>query len=757
MRTPPAVGPAGFVMGGVAPGPGEPETVVVDRAGRTAAADELCVSAYAAAQAPETGCALVAVGGYGRGELAPYSDLDVVLVHEAAVGLGDAGERIWYPLWDSGAKLDHSVRSEQDVIEQADADVRVALGLLDVRHLAGDPNLTLRLRSSVLAHWRRTARSRLPALRELVAKRHALMGELAHLSVPDLKESEGGLRDATVLKALVATWLVDVPHVDLERSRRTLLDVRDALHGVAGRATDRVAPELWDDLADALDLEGADDAQRQVRQLGRRITHLSRLTWRRVDGVLARPSSGRRAELETVEPGVALSAGEVVLTRDARPADDPTLLLRAAAVAAERDLELAPATAARLVAECPALPEPWPPGARQALVRLLAAGTGLLPVWETLEETGALDAVLPEWERIRLLPHASAIHRFTVDRHVVETCREAARLIRGVARPDVLLVACLLHDIGKGGLTEHSVAGEPLARRIATRMGFDDDAVALVGLLVRHHLALVDTATTRDPADPATARQLADRLPDAEALSLLLALTEADARATAPQAWSSWRAGLVREVAARTATLLGEPATLLEGHQEVSVPREVRRRGAVSIQVEPAEGGARVTLLAPDRVGLLADAAALFALQRASVRSARAWSQDDIGVSVWDVADEHLDEAVLRNRFEAIVAGRVDPGARLRGDPSRIAPTVVVRPEASTRSTVIEVRTADRPGVVHQVCAALAALDLTVRSAHVDTLGPQAVDVFYVQEAHAGALSDTRAAEAAHGVREALS
>jgi [protein-PII] uridylyltransferase len=445
-----------------------------------------------------------------------------------------------------------------------------------------------------------------------------------------------------------------------------------------------------------------------------------------------------------------------VLTRDARPAGDPTLLLRAAAVAAERDVELAPATATRLVAECPALPEPWPAAARQALVRLLAAGPGLLPVWETLEETDALDAVLPEWERIRLLPHASAIHRFTVDRHVVETCVEAARLIRKVARPDVLLVACLLHDIGKGGLTEHSIAGEPLARRIAARMGFDDEAVALIGLLVRRHLLLVDTATTRDPADPATARHLADRLSDAEALSLLLALSEADARATSPKAWSSWRAGLVHEVAARTATLLGEPATLPDGHQEVPVPRDVRRRGAVSIQVAPVDGGARVTVLAPDRVGLLADAAALFALQRASVRSARAWSQDDIGVSIWDVADEHLDEAVLRNRFEAIVAGRVDPAARLRGDPSRIAPTVVVRPEASVRSTVIEVRTADRPGVVHQVCAALAALDLTVRSAHVDTLGPQAVDVFYVQEAHAGVLSDTRAAQAAHAVREAL-
>ncbi|WP_278260212.1 HD domain-containing protein [Nocardioides convexus] len=115
------------------------------------------------------------------------------------------------------------------------------------------------------------------------------------------------------------------------------------------------------------------------------------------------------------------------------------------------------------------------------MVRLLAAGRGLLGVWETLEETGALVRILPEWERIRLLPHASAIHRFTVDRHVVETCVEASALIREVSRPDVLVVAALLHDIGKGGLTEHSVAGAPIAREIAERMGFGAEEVDLIG------------------------------------------------------------------------------------------------------------------------------------------------------------------------------------------------------------------------------------------------------------------------------------
>ncbi|WP_432478954.1 [protein-PII] uridylyltransferase [Nocardioides sp. GXQ0305] len=731
-----------------------------DRKRRTTEADALCTAAYEKADAPTTGLALVAVGGYGRGELAPCSDLDVVLVHEEGVDPGAVAADVWYPLWDSGTRLDHSVRSLPEMVAAGAGDLKVALGLLDVRHVAGDPNLTLRLRGAVLTAWRRDARDRLPDLQRLVTSRHELLGELAHLSVPDLKEAEGGLRDATVLNALVASWLVDVPHTDLERSRQALLDVRDVLHATTGRATDRIAPETWPDLATGLGLEDERSAQVHVRELGRRIGHISRLTWRRVDAVLARPRTGRRArtpDLAPIGPVLALSGGEVVLASWARPAEDPLLLLRAAAEAAERDAVLAPATAARLVREGAALPEPWPDAARQLLVRLLASGRGLLPVWETLEETGALTAVLPEWERVRLLPHASAVHRYTVDRHVVETCIEASTLIRDVARPDVLLVAALLHDIGKGGLVEHSVAGEPVARTVATRMGFDADGVELVARLVRWHLLLSTTATTRDPEDPATVDLVAGHLRDAESVTLLLALTEADARATAPKAWSTWRASLVRDLAARVlASLGGDGPAAAPDEPEVDASA-LLGDAPVGLAVEETGDGVRVTVVAPDRIGLLADVAAVFALQRAPVRAARAWAQDDLGVSVWEVADAVVDAAVLRQRFDAVVERRVDPTARLRpADRLGLDPTVVVRPEASRGATVLEVRAADRPGVLHLTLAALATLDLSVRSAHVDTLGPQAVDVFYVQESGAGSLSEPRAAEAAHAVRDVL-
>lgn len=732
-----------------------------ERTERAEAADTLCRKAFAEAGCPETAVALVAVGGYGREELAPYSDLDVVLIHADDVEVGDWAGKIWYPLWDSGANIDHSVRSVSQVLEQAQADLRVALGLLDLRHLAGDENLTITLRTALLAAWRRDAKRRLPDLHAMVRDRARLVGELAHNSVPDIKEATGGLRDATVMRALVATWLVDVPHAELEGCRQALLDVRDALHTVAGRPTDRVAPEYWEEIAELLDLPDAAAAQRHTRSLGSRLTHVTRLTWRRVDALLRRPTGRRqvrRPQLTPLGHGLALSHEEVVLDRGARPQSDPLMLLRAAAEAAERDLMLEPTTVARLVAEVPPMPEPWPAEARDLLVRLLAAGPGLLSVWETLDETGALASFLPEWDRVRLLPHASVVHRFTVDRHSVETCIEASSLIRTVARPDVLMVAALLHDIGKGELTEHCVAGEPIARRIADRMGFDARQVDLIATLVRWHLLLPETATSRDPEDPATVEAVTTRIRDREELHLLAALTEADAKATSEKAWTRWRASLVMDLVRRAGVEMTSNVDLAEEERSVEVPESLLADPSrIVVRVEQDLDGSTVTVLSGDRLGLLADAAAVLALSRVSVRAARVWTVDHVGVSQWHVAGTGLDAAVLRERMEAIAQGRLDPASRLRpADPSVLEPTVVVRPEASQRATVLEVRATDRPGVLHLVCSALARTGVSVLSAHVDTLGPQATDVFYVQEADAGVLSDVRAAEAVRAVRAAL-
>ena len=266
------------------------------------------------------------------------------------------------------------------MLDAAATDLRVALGLLDLRHLAGDPDLTLRLRTQVLAHWRRTAKDRLPELRQLVESRHQLMGELAHVSVPDLKEAEGGLRDAGVLKALVATWLVDVPHVDLERSRLALLDVRDVLHDVAGRAT---RPGRARRLGRAG--AGARAARRgggpappaRARPADRPPLAADVAAYGRRAGPAGRRRRPRVGpHLEALAPGVALSAARWCSTPTPTP---PTTRCSCCAPPPWRPSATSccrPPARPAWSARARPLPEPWPEGARQLFVRLLAAGPG---------------------------------------------------------------------------------------------------------------------------------------------------------------------------------------------------------------------------------------------------------------------------------------------------------------------------------------------------------------------------------------------
>ena len=217
-------------------------------------------------------------------------------------------------------------------------------------------------------------------------------------------------------------------------------------------------------------------------------------------------------------------------------------------------------------------------------------------------------------------------------------------------------------------------------------------------------------------------------------------------------------ADLARRVRAVLAGRDGGAEDAAAAAMAVPVPDRVRSEPrAVEVDVRPSEHGSTVTAVSGDRLGLIADAAGALAAQRLTVRSARAWTQGDYAVSVWEVAESDLDPAIVRQRFDAVVTGRIYPRSRIRrAAPDALEPTVLARHGASTAATVLEVRVDDRPGVVYAVCRALADLALSVRSAHVATLGPQAVDVFYVVEPGAGALDDERAAAAVHAIRRAL-
>ncbi|WP_328906093.1 [protein-PII] uridylyltransferase [Streptomyces sp. NBC_00234] len=763
--------------------------------------------ATAAEEAGVRGAALVAVGGYGRGELSPRSDLDLLLLHD---GSADAGaiatlaDRVWYPVWDLGLALDHSVRTPAEARKTAGEDLKVQLGLLDARPVAGDLGLAAGLRTAILADWRNQAPKRLPALDELCRERAERMGELQFLLEPDLKEARGGLRDATALRAVAASWVADAPREGLSEARRILLDARDALHLTTGRATDRLALQEQDQVATELGLLDADALLRQVYEAARTVSYATDVTWREVNRVLrARSVRPRlRAMLGGGKPvpdrtpladGVVEADGEVVLARTVRPERDPVLTLRAAAAAAESGLPLSRHLVRHLASAARPLSVPWPAEAREELVTLLGAGEATVGVWEALEAEGIITRLLPDWERVHCRPQRNPVHTWTVDRHLVETAVRAATLTRRVGRPDLLLVAALLHDIGKGWPGDHSVAGEVIARDMAGRIGFDKHDVGVIATLVRHHLLLIETATRRDLDDPATVRSVATAVGTASTLELLHALTEADALATGPAAWSTWRASLVTDLVGRVAAVLAgeappeqEPAAPGAEHERLAI--EALRTGepvlALRAQTEtpdedgePEPVGVELLIALPDRPGVLPAAAGVLALHRLTVRAADLRAVElptELGESAdllllsWRVAAEYgsLPQAArLRADLVRALDGSLDIRARLaereaayprRRGVKAPPPRVTVAAAGSQVATVIEVRAQDAPGLLHRIGRALEQSAVRVRSAHVSTLGANAVDAFYVTGPDGEPLSDVRAAEVARELEKAL-
>ncbi|MEV7140223.1 MULTISPECIES: [protein-PII] uridylyltransferase [Streptomyces] len=761
------------------------------------------------------GVSLVAVGGYGRGELSPRSDLDLLLLHDGSADSGaiaSLADRIWYPVWDLGLDLDHSVRTPAEARRTAGEDLKVQLGLLDARHLAGDLGLTAGLRTAVLADWRNQAPKRLPELQELCAERAERQGELQYLLEPDLKEARGGLRDATALRAVAASWLADAPREGLAEARKTLLDVRDALHLATGRATDRLALQEQDQVAAELGLLDADTLLRQVYEAARVVSYASDVTWREVGRVLrsraVRPrlramlGGGKPApERSPLAEGVVEQDGEVVLARAARPDRDPVLPLRAAAAAAQAGLPLSLHAVRRMAAAARPLPTPWPAEARQQLITLLGSGPSTIEVWEALEAEGLITRLLPDWERVRCRPQRNAVHIWTVDRHLIETAVRAAEFTRRVHRPDLLLVAALLHDIGKGWPGDHSVAGEIIARDVAARIGFDRTDVATLATLVRHHLLLIETATRRDLEDPATVRSVAEAVGSQGTLELLHALTEADALATGPAAWSSWRASLVADLVKRVSAALAgddpeEPEAAAPTAEQERLAIEAFRTGgpvlALRAQTEPpAEAsteeppvepsgepeplGVELLIAVPDQKGVLPAVAGVLAMHRLTVRTAELRAlelPDGVSGSVllldWRVAAEYgsLPQAArLRADLVRALDGSLDITGRLAerdaAYPRRrgiVAPAarVSVASAASRLATVIEVRAHDAPGLLHRIGRALEDAQVRVRSAHVSTLGANAVDAFYVTGPDGSPLPGEQAASLARALEDTL-
>ncbi|NMO90031.1 [protein-PII] uridylyltransferase [Actinomycetospora sp. TBRC 11914] len=710
-----------------------------------------------------SGIALVAVGALGRRELAPWSDLDLVLVHDGtgrqkgADQVARIADALWYPLWDAGIGLDHSVRTVGEAVGVATEDLRVALGLLEVRLLAGDAELAERLAGSARQAWRAGIRGRFDELEEATRGRWQRSGEVAHRVEPDLKNGRGGLRDVQLLDALAAAQLVDRPAVDVRSARGLMLDLRTELHRRAGRARDVLQAEDAHELAGIPDLGVTDryDLARSLSGAARTVVYATDVALRSARAALPRRGLAalrRTPARRPLDEGVVEHGGEVVLAREAQVTRDPALVLRLAAVAARTGLPIAAGTLNRLAEAAPELREPWPRSARTELLALLGAGEGLVDVIEALDRTGLWGRLVPEWGAVRDLPPRDRQHVWTVDRHLVEVTRRAGALTTRVSRPDLLLLGALIHDIGKGRDEDHSVVGAELARHIGRRLGLWPADVELLAAMVRHHLLLPHTSQRRDPEDPATVQRVVDTLDgDPVLLELLHALAEADALGTGPGVWTPWRATLMGDLVRRCRIVMaGEPVPGPEPLSEdrLALARSVQVSGRPEVSVDAGDELTTVTMTvaAPDRPGLLSRAAGVLALHSLQVHAAVLVEHDGVAVDSFTVSPRfgRLPEAsLLREDLVRVLQGSLDLPARLAakerdysGRGSSTTPPasrVLWFDDEATGAVVLELRTADRIGLLHHVAAALEAQGVDVRWARVSTLGSSVIDAFCLE------------------------
>ena len=638
------------------------------------------------------------------------------------------------------------MRTTREALTLAADDLDTATSLLQVRHVAGDEDLTDDLARRAIEQWQKRSKRWLEDLSRRVRARHETAGEVAFLLEPDLKEGRGGLRDVHALRWAEAArsllWEGDDPV--LEEAYGSLLSARVELHRRTGRPGDKLLLDEQDAVAAALHDESADALMHRLAAAARTIAWRSDDAWQRIDASLSGPPGWRSRREKAIGPGLVLRDGEVHVTADADPVADPSVVLRAAA-ARPRATRIHRASLDRLAIGAGPVPAPWPSEVRTALVDLLLAGHLAIPVIEALDQMGLWVHVLPEWEAVRSKPQRNAYHRFTVDRHLIEASANSAVLVARTERPDLLVLGALLHDIGKGYPGDHTEVGIELLATIGPRMGFPPADVAVLQAMVRHHLLLPDVATRRDLDDPATVEGVAEAVGDLLTLGLLAALTEADSLATGPAAWGRWKADLVRDLVARAAHVLGG-GTAEEVRDDFPTAEHLKLLRA-GRQVLRGDGD-RITVVAADRQGLFSRVTGVLALHGLGVLDAAVTSLDGMALEVlrvessfgptiaWDKVIADL-ERVLEGRLalQARLAERARIyGARQKRTPVHEPPRVVVDNKASRDATVVEVHAVDAVGVLYRITRALAELELNIVSAKVQTLGERVVDAFYVRD-----------------------
>ncbi len=809
--------------------------------------------------------ALLAVGGYGRGALAPFSDVDLLFLrpYKQTPHAESVIEYMLYALWDLGFKVGHASRTVEECVRLAREDYTIRTALLEARHLTGDETLSADLRR----RFRKDVAEGTGA--EFVAAklkerddRHARAGASRYMVEPNVKEGKGGLRDLNTL-----FWIAQYLHpsdrpaefIRLEefttrelkafiRAFDFLWAVRAHLHYATGRAEERLSFDLQPEIARRMGyldrpmrdggsepLEtGVERFMRRYFLIAREVGSLTRVFCAKLEADQAKRSPQGlsrflpqrfRGGRKVVAPGFLEESGRLSIADPGVLASDPIRMLSLFQLADKTNHDLHPdafsAVSRSLNLITPRLRRD--PAAAAVFLDILTRGRHTFKTLELMNEAGVLGRYLPEFGRVVAQMQFNMYHSYTVDEHTLRAVGVMADIFAGrlvedhplavsiapmVEDVEVLFLAMLLHDTGKGGEGGQELAGARAARSACERLGLSATRVEAVAWLVEHHLVMSDFAQKRDVTDPRTVADFVRIVQDPERLRALLILTVCDIRAVGPGVWNGWKGQLLRDLyAASEATFRGGRsdaaaeqarraqadaaraalvswtgdatpelrvwAQQMEDAYFMAFSPEEQMRHYALIGRAATQGGAaassdirkdspvaEVSVAALDRRGLFADLAGVMAGMGANVVGARVYTSSagqalDIFL-VQDMAggpfgcDHPQGTARLVEALEA--AGRGEP-ARVEAvrwsDPGRaaafsVASTVSVDNNASESATVIEVSGRDRPGLLEALARTFATAELTIQSAHIDCYGERAVDAFYVATLDGGKLEDPR-------------
>jgi [protein-PII] uridylyltransferase len=763
---------------------------------RSAGVDAIVTGAYEQYLAPQSasGLSLLAVGGYGREELFPHSDVDLLILVDRDVQ-GDAKRAalsaFLRSLWDAGLRLSQSVRTQAECCRFDAANVELSISLIDQRFLAGDQALHESLKPKLAKYFETQRVQLIKHLANLTQERHAKAQDTFFHLEPNIKENPGGIRDLHVIH-----WLgrlqdnAEDPGPRLDEARRFLFDIRCRLHYKYGRDANVLTFEAQEEFSDQPE-RWMREFYRHAREINRRALRRLELSEALIESSLLRQFRDWRSRLSNAD--FTVSRERVFFRAPQQISRDPELVLRLFAFVARHGMKLAIETMRRIEEQVPMLAEYFsvsrPVWAQLREILSLPHAPAAL---RAMHQTGVLLAVFPEWHEIECLVVRDFYHRYTVDEHTLEVI-DAIASLRETALADrkrfanllaesepeipILYLAMLFHDCGKSdGLESHALRSVRLAKVAFERIQVPQDVRELALFLIEHHLDLSVIMLSRDLNDPATMRELSQKVATMENLKLLTLVTYGDISGVNPGALTPWRMEQLwltylrgakeftlelgsdrihtaRDVGVDPSFLEGFPTRYLRTHnkeeiKDHSLLAERSRHAGVAIDLKRREGFWVLTVVTGDRPGLFASLAGTLSAFGMDIAKAEAFANsagtvvDTFAFSdpmrTLELNPDEVDR--LKLVVQRVVLGKEDVRKLLRGRSRpvsakgllKLKPTVAFDSDSSKLATLVEIVTEDRPGLLYDLASTLSNAGCNIEVVLIDTEAHKAIDVFYV-------------------------